>query len=107
MRKYFRNLKEDKLLLRLFIGSFLLIIITIVYIAVFYTKLPPLLPVFNQLAWGETRLGETWAIFIPSIVVLAILIINIFISNFSQFFQPSSQLRQRVTESYTHDCKDT
>ncbi len=83
MKGYFKNLKSDSLLIRLFIASFALLIVTFIYILINYSKLPPLLPVFNQLPWGERRLGETWGIFIPSVSVFLILIVNLFISNFS------------------------
>jgi|SRR3990167_400284 len=83
MKKYFKYLKQDKLLLRLFILSFLIIVLTFVYIVLFYSKLPPLLPVFNQLPWGVQRLSITPGIFIPSIIVIVILIINIFLAAIS------------------------
>ena len=80
MRRYFKYLKEDRLILRLYILASLLIAITIVYIFINYNKLPPLLPVFNQLPWGERRLSATPGIFIPSIVVSIIFIFNTFVS---------------------------
>lgn len=80
MKRHFKYLKEDKLLLRLFFLSFVLIITTIVYIVIYYSRLPLLLPVFNQLPWGEQRLSDTLGIFIPSIVVFIILFFNIFAS---------------------------
>lgn len=83
MKKYFKYLREDKLLQRLFILSFVLIALTVIFILINYSKLPPLLPVFNQLPWGEERLGSTIGIFIPSVAVFLILIINIFLSVFS------------------------
>lgn len=93
MRKYFKYLKEDKLLLRLFILAFILIMVTVGYILINYPKLPPLLPVFNQLPWGEKRLSETYGIFIPSLVVFVILIFNIFASSLSY---PRSPLISRM-----------
>lgn len=80
MRNNFRYLKQDKLLQRLFILSFILIVITTIYTLFSYSKLPPLLPIFNQLPWGEKRLSGTPGIFIPSILVFLILIFNMVIS---------------------------
>lgn len=93
MKKYFKYLREDKLLSRLFILAFILIVITVVYILINYSKLPPLLPVFNQLPWGEKRLSQTIGIFIPSGVVFTILIFNIIASSLSY---PKSPLISRM-----------
>lgn len=76
MKKYFNYLIEDKLLQRLFIISFALIVLTIIYVLINYSKLPPLLPVFNQLPWGEKRLSITPGIFIPSLIAFAIFVFN-------------------------------
>lgn len=82
MKKYFKILTEDKLLQRLFIISFVLIILTIIYIVINYPKLPPLLPVFNQLPWGEKRLSGAPGIFIPGVLAFVIFLFNIIISAF-------------------------
>lgn len=83
MKKYFKNLKHDKLVLRLFILSFLIITSTYIIIIISYTKLPPLLPIFNQFPWGEQRLAITPGIFIPPIIVTFYFFVNIFLSAFS------------------------
>lgn len=80
MRRYFKYLKEDRLILRLYILAFVLIVATVAYIFINYNKLPPLLPIFNQLPWGERRLSVTPGIFIPSIIVSVIFVFNTFIS---------------------------
>ncbi len=83
MKKYFKYLRQDKLVLRLFIFSFVFISITFIYIGINYTKLPPLLPVFNQLPWGQERLSITPGILIPPLIVLSIFIVNLFLSAYS------------------------
>ncbi|MEK9176525.1 MAG: hypothetical protein AAB520_03715 [Patescibacteria group bacterium] len=88
MKEHFKILEKDKLLKRLFIVSFLLILFTIIYSLINYSKLPPLLPVFNQLPWGEDRLSVTPGIFIPSLLVLVIFVINVFASVFVYFRSP-------------------
>lgn len=80
MRRYFKYLKDDRLILRLYILASVLIVVTIAYIFINYSKLPPLLPVFNQLPWGERRLSATPGIFIPSIIVFIIFVFNTFVS---------------------------
>ncbi len=69
--------------MRLFIFSLVLLAATFIYVAFNYTKLPPLLPVFNQLPWGEQRLTITPGIFIPAVVVLIIFLINLILSAYS------------------------
>ena len=101
MKKYFKYLKQDKLLLRLFIASFVLIVITILYILISFTNLPPLLPVFNQLPWGEERLVGSWGIFIPSLVALLILIFNIFLSSFTYESAPLISRMLAITSFIT------
>lgn len=83
MKKYFKYLRKDRLIFRLFILAFILVALSFIYAALNYTKLPPLLPIFNQLPWGENRLSITPGIFIPPFVALGILILNLFLSAFS------------------------
>ncbi|MBI4098132.1 MAG: hypothetical protein HY426_03755 [Candidatus Levybacteria bacterium] len=80
MKRYFKYLKEDKLILRLYILTSALIVVTMTYIFINYNKLPPLLPIFNQLPWGERRLSATPGIFVPSVIVSAIFVFNTFVS---------------------------
>lgn len=88
MKKYFKNLKQDRLIRWLFIISLLLLIITLVTIIISYSKLPPLIPLYNQLPWGESRLSSTIGIFIPLIFSLSILIINFILSAVSYSLSP-------------------
>lgn len=80
MKGFFKNIFQDKTIALAFFINIFLIIAATVYILFFYVNLPPFVPVFNQLPWGEQRLGNQIAIFIPVIASLAILIINIFTS---------------------------
>lgn len=80
MKRYFKYLTRDKLILRLYILTSMLIVVTLLYIFINYDKLPPLLPVFNQLPWGERRLSATPGIFIPSVIVFIIFVFNTFVS---------------------------
>ncbi len=101
MRKFFKYLKEDRLLLRFFILAFIFIAITVVYILFNYSKLPPLLPVFNQLPWGEKRLSQTFGIFIPSIVVFAIFVFNVIASSLSYTHSPLISRMLAITSFLT------
>ncbi len=82
MKKYLNYLRQDKLILRLYVLASILLVVTVAYILFSYSKLPPLLPVFNQLPWGEKRLSITPGIFIPSAIVFVTFIFNIFASAF-------------------------
>lgn len=80
MKESFKDILRDKTITSAFFMNIFLIITTVVYILIFYGKLPPLIPIFNQLPWGEQRLGATITIFIPILIALSIFIINIFTS---------------------------
>ena len=80
MKKFIKQLRDDKILLRSFGATFILILATIVFTLIFYVNLPPLIPLFNQLPWGVDRLGAKFTIFLPIIVTFVILIINLILS---------------------------
>jgi len=80
MKDFFKDVVQDKIIISAFFSDIFLIAITIFYILITYGKLPPFVPIFNQLPWGEQRLGPTLTIFVPVLVSLLLLIINVFIS---------------------------
>jgi hypothetical protein len=82
MKRYFDYIKKDRLIFRLFISAFFFLGLTLVFTLLNYSKLPPLLPVFNQLPWGADRLSSTLGIFIPSILVLMISFINLLLCGY-------------------------
>lgn len=101
MKKYFKYLRQDKLVLRLFILSFILLVLIFVYIIYSYSKLPPLLPIFNQFPWGEKRLSDTWGIFIPPLIALGIFVINIVLAGVSYEKSPLLARLFAVTTTLT------
>jgi len=80
MKELISILKRDKIVFRLLNLSLVFIAITVLYILFEYRNLPPLIPLFNQLPWGERRLSETPGIFIPEVIVVVIFVFNIFFS---------------------------
>jgi hypothetical protein len=82
MKEFFKDTLSDKTIVLAVVVNVFTIIITIGYILLSYGKLPPLVPIFNQLPWGEQRLGSTVTIFIPVLIAFLIFIINIFMSVF-------------------------
>lgn len=79
MKDFFKDIKKDKTIISAFFINIFFIFASIVYILFSYGKLPPFVPVFNQLPWGEQRLGNQITIFIPVLASLLIFAINIFI----------------------------
>lgn len=61
--------------------SALLLVLETIYIGIFFTSLPQFLPLFNQMPWGEERLGSRLEIFLPVVVTLLFLIFNFFLLN--------------------------
>lgn len=80
MKEFFKGISADKTIASAYLINIFFIIAGVIYILISYGKLPPFIPIFNQLPWGEQRLGDTITIFIPVMVSLLILAINIFAS---------------------------
>ncbi|OGH42615.1 MAG: hypothetical protein A3H79_03450 [Candidatus Levybacteria bacterium RIFCSPLOWO2_02_FULL_36_8b] len=80
MKNFFREMARDKTVILAYSINGFLIITAVIFVLISYGNLPPLIPIFNQLPWGEQRLGATITIFIPILAALLILIINIVIS---------------------------
>lgn len=77
MKDFFKDITADKTITMAFFVNGFFIIATLIFISFSYGRLPPFIPIFNQLPWGEQRLGTTISIFVPVLVSLLILIINI------------------------------
>lgn len=80
MKEFFSDIKSDKTTNIGFSITIILIATIFIFILFYYRSLPPFVPVFNQLPWGEKRLGITLTIFIPIIVALLIFIVNLITS---------------------------
>ena len=76
MKEFFKDILQDKTITSAFFINIFLIISAIAYILFSYGKLPPFIPVFNQLPWGEQRLGSQFTIFIPILSALLIFVIK-------------------------------
>lgn len=83
MKEFFKDIAQDKTIVPAFFINGIFIIVTIIFILFSYRNLPPFIPIFNQLPWGEQRLGSSSTIFIPVLVALLIFIINIFAATFA------------------------
>lgn len=80
MKKFVNTLQSDKIIYRssLVAGIFTIFALTVGGATYFF--LPPVIPLFNQMPWGEGRLGIREAIFIPGVLSIAVYIINLFLS---------------------------
>lgn len=55
---------------------------TLLALTVFYFfKLPPFIPLYNQLPWGVERLSDKLGIFLPLVISIAFFVLNLFISS--------------------------
>lgn len=63
-------------------GSLLLLCIATLMSGFFYSKLPPFMPLFNQMSWGVARLGTKEELFIPVFIGFLTLIINAILAAF-------------------------
>lgn len=81
MNAFFKDLREDKLLGQGFVFNFIIILISLLYIFLYFRNLPPFIPIFNQMPWGEQRIAKTIWIFILPFLSFLILIINLTLSS--------------------------
>lgn len=73
--------RNDKIIYVCMITSFVLLFISIIGIGLSYRNLPPFLPLYNQMPWGEARLGKTYELFIPVLFGALVLMINLYIAH--------------------------
>ena len=76
MKEIFKHVKGDKIIKWGLSTVVIIIIVEIAIVAIFYFSLPPVIPLFNQMPWGESRLGTKPAIFLPTMIAVAFLILN-------------------------------
>ncbi|MBI2025942.1 MAG: hypothetical protein HYT06_01025 [Candidatus Levybacteria bacterium] len=97
MRKFFSDIKNDRITFGVFLLSFLILIITVVFILVNYKNIPAFIPIFNQLPWGNERLTPTFGIFIPIFLYIFIYVFNLGFS--SLLYGKGNPLLARVVAS--------
>lgn len=73
-------LRSDKILFYGCIISFLLFLASIGIILISFAHLPPFIPVWNQLPWGDARLGAKTEIFTAPGVTGGVLFLNALIA---------------------------
>lgn len=93
MRGLIKTISADRILLAGFCSAILLSVLHIAYLLIMYRHLPPLIPLFNQLPWGEARLAAKTAVFLPLAISLIILLIN---SALARFLYTAMPLVSRI-----------
>jgi hypothetical protein len=81
MKEFFSDIRNDNITQKSFFGSIFIIFLSVVYILFYYSNLPPFIPLYNQLPWGEQRLAATSGILIPSLLGFVIFIFNLILSS--------------------------
>jgi hypothetical protein len=71
--------KADKIIKWGMIFSLFFLLSQAVLLAFFYLKLPPFVPIFNQLPWGEARLGVKYEILLPFTITTIFFLFNYFL----------------------------
>lgn len=93
MNEIINRIKRDKILSTCFTITIAVVVLNIFYIVFFYNHLPPFIPLYNQLPWGEKRLGTREELFIPILVVFVIFNINCI---FSSILYPKMPVVSRI-----------
>lgn len=76
MKKNFSHALRDKIVRLAMSISCVLFLCELAYIVLFYLRLPPYLPIFNQMPWGSSRLGTRIEIFLPLFITAAFFVFN-------------------------------
>lgn len=82
MKEFFKQARTDKIINRMTTASVSLLVLAFIYVAIRFFSLPLFIPIFNQLPWGNERVGRTIFIFIPLLISIAVIILNLYISSF-------------------------
>lgn len=78
MNTFFKVLLKDKIIAVSFWTSVVFFVLTLLVVALTYGNLPPYLPLYNKLAWGYARLGQTYEIAVPILIPILFFIGNMF-----------------------------
>lgn len=73
MNAVFKTLASDRTVLFSLVAATILVLLHSALLVATYTSLPPFLPIFNQMPWGQERLGTKLHIFIPLALSLSFL----------------------------------
>lgn len=78
MNAVYKQIFADKITRIAMTLSLVLILMHISYLGFYYLSLPPLVPLYNQMPWGEARLGSKFEVLIPITITFIFFIFNTF-----------------------------
>ena len=82
MNVLIKDLILDKIIRWSMYGIGGLALISLAYLLLLYNRLPPYLPLFNQLPWGEAQIGTRIEVFLPLALALLFALINLLFARF-------------------------
>lgn len=82
MKGLISNIWADRITRFATVASIAFILVMVIYIVLVYQNLPPFLPLFNQLGWGDPRLSDKPFIFLLPTLTIGILIGNTLFASF-------------------------
>lgn len=71
--------KADKIIRWGMTFSLALLVLQAIFLGIFFFQLPPLVPLFNQLPWGDERLGASYEMFLPLVMTSVFFLFNYFL----------------------------
>lgn len=80
MKKLFKQVSGDKIVKWAVLSSAGLLLLQLIYLLIIFLSLPPYIPLFNQMTWGQERLGTRIEIILPFLITVAFFIINFFLA---------------------------
>lgn len=57
--------------------SLVILFIILVIVLIYYRNLPPVIPIYNQMPWGESRLGSKLELFFPLLLTVFFFVLNL------------------------------
>lgn len=75
-----KSLLQDKIIEPAIIFSSLLIIFSFLFLVFNFNKLPPEVPLFHSLPWGEEQLAVKWQLFFLPFLSLIFLIVDLLLA---------------------------
>lgn len=78
---HLRVMFTDRVLSWSFFTTCVLLLLFAVFVGFTYQNLPPFIPLYNQMPWGEARLGLQPFIFLPLGITVSIFMVNTLFSS--------------------------
>ena len=76
MQKIIKQLYSEKIAAVTTTTNIALFLISGIFIAITYHMLPMYIPLYNKRAWGYARLGHTYEIFLPLLLMISCIALN-------------------------------